>query len=776
MFESKQRTFAGKMTWILCVASLLVFCFIYTLTVWSVAKSIPEYESRTTTARAKYYLSKVENVLNVTQAIVESHERIFRENIDNPDKMEEVLYDFFTDNRFCEAFICVSPGFGHTTKKGLMIDVIRDASGIPIKRAREDSYDFRQHAYFQVPFKEKHNYWNEPYYVQGVPIMTFSHPLMDDKGNVMAVYGVDVNLQIMADTLMAQNAKSKGELLIKLMSRNGRYIVHENRSMIAHHTFLDEVCDDEDDDYEEACINALSGKDSTLIMKYNGERQLMTYTSVPRLGWALAIHKPFRYLYEDLFWGVIVTFVIMGLGLMLMVPIIRYVVHRMTKNISEYAKAAENIARGDFDTPVIHTHTNDEIQQLGDSLDNMRISLNDYMQRLEITTAERKTIENELLIANRIQMSMLPHIFPTPPASPYVGVYAYLQPAKSVGGDLYDFILNDNKFHFIVGDVSGKGVPASLIMAITSSLFRALLRSTNSTHEVVQRINNAISQNNERNMFVTLIVGELDLDTGRLEFCNAGHNPMLRLSNGEPSIVEMEKNLPVGLMYDWQFKSNEITLAPNERLLLYTDGVVEAENIKKELYGIERLCETMKQSEQVSSRGLVTHIKEDIELFTNGAEQSDDITIMSVRYKPLSENMLVSKEIVFTNKMEEVTRIAQFVDEVCEQLQLDFATTSSIQLAIEEAVVNVIEYAYPDKTGEKSSLMMSAQPGKIIFLLSDSGVEFDPTVTEEPDITLSAEERPIGGLGIMLVKKIMNEVTYQRIDGLNTLRMVKNIR
>ena len=138
--------------------------------------------------------------------------------------------------------------------------------------------------------------------------------------------------------------------------------------------------------------------------------------------------------------------------------------------------------------------------------------------------------------------------------------------------------------------------------------------------------------------------------------------------------------------------------------------------------------------------------------------------------------MLVSKEIVFTNKMEEVTRIAQFVDEVCEQLQLDFATTSSIQLAIEEAVVNVIEYAYPDKTGEKSSLMMSAQPGKIIFLLSDSGVEFDPTVTEEPDITLSAEERPIGGLGIMLVKKIMNEVTYQRIDGLNTLRMVKNIR
>ena len=234
MFESKQRTFAGKMTWILCVASLLVFCFIYTLTVWSVAKSIPEYESRTTTARAKYYLSKVENVLNVTQAIVESHERIFRENIDNPDKMEEVLYDFFADNRFCEAFICVSPGFGHTTKKGLMIDVIRDASGIPIKRAREDSYDFRQHAYFQVPFKEKHNYWNEPYYVQGVPIMTFSHPLMDDKGNVMAVYGVDVNLQIMADTLMAQNAKSKGELLIKLMSRNGRYIVHENRSMIAH--------------------------------------------------------------------------------------------------------------------------------------------------------------------------------------------------------------------------------------------------------------------------------------------------------------------------------------------------------------------------------------------------------------------------------------------------------------------------------------------------------------------------------------------------------------
>ena len=233
-------------------------------------------------------------------------------------------------------------------------------------------------------------------------------------------------------------------------------------------------------------------------------------------------------------------------------------------------------------------------------------------------------------------MSMLPHVFPTPPDSPGIDVHAYLQPAKEVGGDLYDFLLRDHKFHFIVGDVSGKGVPASLIMAITSSLFRALMRNSTTVQGVVQGINNAISESNERNMFVTLIVGELDLDTGHLEFCNAGHNPMLRVDGSKPRPVNMEQNLPVGLMHDWQFVPNSIDLQPNETLLLYTDGVVEAENTQQELFGMDRLLQATATSGGNTSRDMVNHIKHQLENFSKDAEQSDDMTIMSMCYKPIT--------------------------------------------------------------------------------------------------------------------------------------------
>ncbi|MCF0168576.1 MAG: ATP-binding protein, partial [Bacteroidales bacterium] len=206
---------------------------------------------------------------------------------------------------------------------------------------------------------------------------------------------------------------------------------------------------------------------------------------------------------------------------------------------------------------------------------------------------------------------------------------------------------------------------------------------------------------------------------------------------------------------------------------LYTDGVVEAENETKEIYTTERLIEIAGVNSFSSAKEITGSIEKDVRSFAGNAEQSDDITIMTIHYMPTD---LIKKEITFKNELDEIPRIAAFIEGLGEELGLSAPIMGSIQLAIEEAAVNVIEYAYPDKAEGLNSLSVSFKDGMMIFVLTDCGTPFDPTAASEPDITLPAEQRPVGGLGIMLVKKIMNTVTYLRIDGQNKLTMTKQVK
>ena len=263
----------------------------------------------------------------------------------------------------------------------------------------------------------------------------------------------------------------------------------------------------------------------------------------------------------------------------------------------------------------------------------MQQSLKQYVKELTKTTALKATIEGELNVAHSIQMSMLPKTFPAFPDRKDIELYASLTPAKAVGGDLYDFFIHDEKLFFCIGDVSGKGVPASLVMAVSRTLFRNIAMHVDKPSHIAETMNVNISEGNEESMFVTFFVGVLDLQTGRLCYCNAGHNaPFVQCS-----MLDCDSNLPIGVMPDWNFTEQEIVMAPGTTIFLYTDGLTEAENANQEQFGEERMTNvvTAQMADDASPQRLIEAMTDAVHQFVGETEQSDDLTMLAIKYNRL---------------------------------------------------------------------------------------------------------------------------------------------
>ena len=409
-------------------------------------------------------------------------------------------------------------------------------------------------------------------------------------------------------------------------------------------------------------------------------------------------------------------------------------------------------------------------------------------KRLHEKTLEQERIGSELRIATEIQRQMLPHNKDNN-SQQDVEVYGSLVPAREVGGDLYDYFVRDEKLFFCIGDVSGKGVPSAMLMAVVHSLFRsASAHQTNPAH-IMQTINETSCEGNESMMFVTLFIGVLDLPTGRLRYCNAGHDQPLygqldngQLENGQSnngqltiSLIDSKPNLPVGVFDDVQYKMYETTLPADSTLFLYTDGLTEARNKEHKMFGMERMKQVLNDKPQAieNAQLLVEQMTEAVHTFAEGAEQSDDLTMLAIRYTPRKEADILSETLTLKNDARQVDRLSNFIKEQTARMELPSKLAGEIRLAVEEAVVNVMEYAYPAGTEGDVTIDVKYDGQRVKIVISDSGYAFDPTVKAEADTTLSAEERPIGGLGILLVRRLMDSINYERVDGKNVLTMWK---
>ena len=295
------------------------------------------------------------------------------------------------------------------------------------------------------------------------------------------------------------------------------------------------------------------------------------------------------------------------------------------------AKQTDIIAAGRFDETLPPPRSNDEIGQLTQSFTNMQKSLVNYIEELTETTASNERIEGELRIAREIQMSMVPRVFPPFPERKEIDLFASMVPAKEVGGDLYDYFILKDKLVFCIGDVSGKGIPGSLLMAVSRNLFRVVLHQSLSPAEIAQQINETVAADNEQMMFMTMFIGIVDLTTGRMEYCNCGHNPPVAFSEGTARFLPVKPNTPLGVDVGWQFEGEVIDDIREQPFLFYTDGLNEAENPIHEQFGNKRILEVLSSAPYSTAQDAVKRIHESLTVFVDGAEASDDLTLLCLK-------------------------------------------------------------------------------------------------------------------------------------------------
>ena len=436
-------------------------------------------------------------------------------------------------------------------------------------------------------------------------------------------------------------------------------------------------------------------------------------------------------------------------------------------NLRKINDTLAKITKGDLNVTV-DVRSNREFSSLSDDINSTVATLKRYIAE----AAAR--IDKELEYAKQIQLSALPTNFPK--GEDY-NIYAQMIAAKEVGGDFYDFYkLSDTTVAFLAADVSGKGIPAAMFMMTAKTIIKDLAESGMPVNEIFTRANEKLCENNESGMFVTAWMGILDLTTGSLKFANAGHNPpILKRANGEFEYLKTRAGFVLAGMEGVRYRIGELTLSAGDRLFLYTDGVPEATNTENKLYGEDRLLGFMNQNATMEAVNLLPALKANIDEFVGEAPQFDDITMLMFDYKPKEGGTHMTKQ-TFPAKIEALSDVLGFVDRMLELYECPMKIQMAICVAIEEIFVNVAHYAYGNGEGDMTlGIGFDEESREVTFRMADKGTPFDPLKKPDPDITLSAEDREIGGLGIFITKKTMDKVEYAYENGENVLTMIKKI-
>ena len=483
-----------------------------------------------------------------------------------------------------------------------------------------------------------------------------------------------------------------------------------------------------------------------------------------------------------------VSFLFQFLGLLLSITLVvfyfidRRLKKKVVKPILDMNQAARNyIADKDDGLPdeyhfqALEINTNDEIESLSLIFAEMEKEIGQYVENMTKATAERERINSELNVAAQIQRGTLPSVFPPYPDKKEFDIYASVIPAKEVGGDFFDFFLvDDDHLALVVADVSGKGIPAALFMMACKILISNLTSvGITDPATILSMVNNRIIKDNPLDMFITVWLGILDIKTGKLIASNGGHEyPCLRTGGKNYEILKDRHGLVLGGMADAQYYSYDIQLNPGDALFVYSDGVPESTSTLNELFGLDRMLDLLNRNINLPLDQLLNGLKKDIDDFVGEAPQFDDITMLALRYNGGGNMHELTVEAIIDN----VPAVTRFVDEKLEALDCPLRAQTQIDVAIDELFSNIAKYAYHPDTGPATvRVEVEKDPMAVIITFIDNGIPYDPLSADVPDVTLNAEQRQIGGLGIYLVRKTMDEITYEYKDGQNILRIKKEI-
>lgn len=439
----------------------------------------------------------------------------------------------------------------------------------------------------------------------------------------------------------------------------------------------------------------------------------------------------------------------------------------VVKDIDSINGSLDLISKGNLNT-VVDVHSSAEFSSLSSDINTTVDVLKGYIDK------ESKRIDDELEFARNIQHTALPTVFP-PFHRLDLDIFASMDAAKEVGGDFYDFyFIHTNTIAFLIADVSGKGIPAAMFMMRAKTIIKNYAEQGLDVNEVFDKANKELCEGNDAGMFVTAWLGYIDLLTGLITYVNAGHNPpIIKRATGETEFLKDKANFFLAGFETTKYTKHQLYLKKDDIIYLYTDGVSEATSASEELYGDDRLLNFVKDDPTTDVTALCRDVKASVDGFVGTAPQFDDITMLSLRYR--AQPYSVSK--VFNADISEIEKATAFVDEEMEKAGADIKASNAIDIALDELMSNICKYGYPDKRkGEiRITFFLTDDPRAIYLNFFDNGIPYNPLKQKDPNTELSAEERDIGGLGIYLVKKSMDDMFYEYKNGQNVLQIKKNL-
>ena len=580
---------------------------------------------------------------------------VIEDCLDQPDKLVGIMERMLQKNpriRSCG----VSFIDNYYPKKGRWFSphaVRRDSATIEKQILGGKNFDYLNANWFKEALDKNEGFWGKSF-VDTIdhqsPLVSYLFPIHDKENRTVAILGVDMSIEWLNEKVqLIKNGKYRNDSVSIEVSNDkewnaeykayffmvdtmGTFLIHPDDSRILKKKIQDCVTTDPENKTE-TILSRSSGYADEYVLE--GQKVYVAFEPIKYTDWTLAVVIPMIFIDAVGYALSSIMILIILLGMLAVYIFGRRAIKKATQPLKQLAISADEVAKGRFDTRLPDIKSRDEIHLLRDSFENMQHSLTRYVNELRDTTAQKASMESELKIAHDIQMNMLPKTFPPYPERDDIDIYGTLTPAKAVGGDLFDFYIRDNQLFFCVGDVSGKGIPASLFMAVTRSLFRNISAHVAAPERISFTLNNALCENNETNMFVTLFTGVLDLATGHLRYCNAGHNAPLLVGRGV-SEISCQPNLPLGIMAEFQFEAQEIDLDPATTIFLFTDGLNEAENAHHEQFGDERIAEV---ANRLLAKGehqpinITYEMYQAVHDFVNGAEQSDDLTMLAIQYR-----------------------------------------------------------------------------------------------------------------------------------------------
>ena len=638
------------------------------------------------------------HTLELTETTMRENMWDIRRNLNNPDCTFNAIVRLIDDNPNvvggCMAFI---PDY--YPSKGRLFEpyVYKQGDGYVIEQIADGEHDYTNNEAFKKVLETKTAVWSDPYSYENSSVLrltTYSCPVTDLEGNIVAVCGLDMDLSRLGETINDHQHFSSSFCV--LMTQEGKLVATPPQERVPAETVAKTM----------ACLGDKNIKiNGKAVVVPVSEMKEPPYWRIAQVYYKEDLYKP---LIKIRLWHVLM---ILAGVLMLSFMINRYA--------------------------------------LGE-------------KKLQEANMEQARIGSELSIASHIQTSMLPKSYPP-------GVFGTLEPAREVGGDIIDCFERNGKLFFCIGDVSGKGVPSAMVMSVIHGLFRLTADNYESPSFILDALNREGCRSNDSNMFVTFFLGIIDLATGEMRYCNAGHDkPVVITCDVAP--LNVKPNLPLGVFPDTVYEDQTCKLSPGTDIFLYTDGLTEAKNLRREQFGKNRVMEILERcrQENITLNHLVETMRHEVSVFVDGAPQSDDLAMMVIRY---SRRM----SLTLKNDVKEIAHLSDFVKSFLSRLYLEPKTSANIRLALEEIVVNAVSYAYPEGTEGDVTVEASYDGSRVVFTVVDDGQPFDPTKVTTADTSVDIENRPIGGLGILLARKIMDSIEYQRNGNKNELTMSKII-